>query len=69
MQEKFVENLEYVYAYINVKKFGMNRITCRFPVIPCGEVIEWIITHMDGSHFVLRSESGGQFATYYGEDI
>jgi len=32
-------------------------------------VIEWILTHMDDSHHVLRSESGANFTTYYGEDM
>jgi len=30
MQENFVEGLEDVYVYINIKKSRMHRITCRF---------------------------------------
>ena len=41
----------------------------RFLVIPCALVIEWILTHMDDSHLVLYSESGGQLATYCREDM
>lgn len=37
--------------------------------MPCVEVIESIIKHMDDSHLVLHSESGRQLATYYGEDM
>ena len=41
----------------------------QIPVIPCAEVIEWIITDMDDSHLLLCSKSGNQLATYYGEDM
>ena len=69
MQENFVEDLEDVHAYINIKKSRMHRIACRFLIMPCAKVIEWIITHMDDSHLMICSESGSQLTTYYGEDM
>lgn len=69
MQERFVEDLEYFHAYINIKKSRMHRIKFRFSVMPYVEVIESIITHMDDSHHVLHSENGGQLTTYSGEGM
>ena len=59
MQKQFAKNLEDLEVYINIKRSRAHRIACRFPVILCVEVIEWILTHMDGSHLMLHSESGG----------
>lgn len=47
----------------------MHRIACIFLVMPYADVIEWIVTHMDEYHLVLRSESGGHLTTYFGEDM
>lgn len=69
MQERFVKDLEYLKAYVNIRRYRIHRITCRFLVMPCVEVIEWIITHMDDSHLVLQSESGGHLTIYHGEDM
>lgn len=69
MLETFPKDLEDVHAYINIKKSRIHNITCKYPVTPCDEVIEWIVTHMDDSQLVLCSESGKHLATYYGEDM
>ena len=69
MEENFVEDLVEVHAYINIKNSMMRRIRCRCQVMPCVEVIEQIIAHMDDSNLVLHSESGGQLAMNYGEDM
>lgn len=69
MQETFLEDLEDVHAYINIKKSRIHKITCRYLVMSYTKVVECIITHMDCSHHVIRSESGSHLATYYGEDM
>lgn len=69
MQEKFPKDLENFHSYINFKRFKIHWIAWRFLVVPCAEAIEQIITHMDDSHLVLRTESGSHIATYYGEDM
>jgi len=69
MQKRFLENLEELEFYINIKLSRMHKITCRFPIIPCAEVIECIITHMDDSDLMLHSERGGKITMYYGEDM
>jgi len=58
MQKTFLETLEDIQLYINIKKSRMHKVTCRFSFIPYAEMIGWIITDMDESHLVRRSESG-----------
>jgi len=53
MQENFPWDLEYLHAYINIKKSRMHKVTCKFLVMQFVELIKWIITHMDDSHIVL----------------
>jgi len=69
LHKSFVENFKDLQAYINIKQSRMHKIVYKFVVISHVEVIEWIITHMDDSHLVLRNESGGQLTTYYGDEI
>jgi len=63
MQENFLEDLEYVHAYIKIKKFMVHRIRSKFLVIPGAKALEWIITHMEDSQLVLCVDSGSHFST------
>ncbi len=60
MQKIFPENLEDVEVYINIQWSRMHSIRSKFLVIRYEAVIEWIITHMEESCFVVKVEVRSQ---------
>jgi len=69
MQNKFLEYLEDMEVYINIKNSRIPRVAYRFLVMPCAEVIKWILLNMENNNLVLRSESGNEIATDHLHDI
>ena len=60
----FEEDLEDRRVYVNIHKSGLYRITCRYPVFPCADMIHWIISHTDPETMVLRSAIRIDIATF-----
>ena len=43
IKDEFVEDLEYRDVYANAKRYKFYRISRRYPILPCVEVIGWIL--------------------------
>lgn len=61
----FEENIEDRRVYINIHKFGLYRIACRYPTFPCADMIHCIVSHTDPETMALSSASGTKLATFW----
>lgn len=61
----FGEDLKYRQVYVNIHKFGLYWIACRYPTFPCADMIPCIISHTDHETMALRSVSGMELATFW----
>ena len=64
----FAEDLENRQVHVNIHKFGLYRIACRYPAFPCTDMIHWIVSHTDPKTMTLSSVSETKFATFWAED-
>ena len=64
----FEEDLEDHKLYVNIHKYGLYRIACRYPSFPCAEMIHWIVSHTDPETMTLSSLSGTKIATFRAHD-
>ena len=60
----FGEDLEDRQVYVSIHKFGLYQIACKYPVLPCADMIHWIISHTDPKTMTLNSVSGTEIATF-----
>ena len=64
----FEEDLKDPQVYVNIHKFGLYHITCRYPAFPCADMIHWIVSHTDPATVTLRSVSETKLATFWAHD-
>jgi len=64
----FGEHLEDRQVYVNIHKFGLYWIACRYPAFPCADMIHWIVSHTDLEMMTLSSVSGKKLATFWEQD-
>jgi len=60
----FGEDLKDHKVYMNIHKFGLYLIVCRYLAFPCADMIHWIILHIDPETMTLSSVSGMKIATF-----
>lgn len=65
----FEENLEDRKDYVNIHKFGLYRIACRYPTFPCAYKIHRIVLHTDPETMSLSSVSGIEISTFKAQDF
>lgn len=64
----FGGDLEYHQVYVNIHKFGLYQIACRYPMLPCMDMIHWVASHTDLLTITLSSVSGTDMATFREDD-
>lgn len=65
----FEENLEDRRLYVNIHKFGLYWVACRYLTFPCADLIHWIVSHTDLETMLLSSVSGTKLATFTAENF
>lgn len=61
----FEEDLEDRQVYMNIHKFGLYRIACRYVEFPCTDMIH---SHTDPEMMTLSNISGTKLATFWARD-
>lgn len=64
----FEEDLEDHQVYVNIHKSSLYRITFRYLVLPCPDMIHWIVSHTDPEMMTLSSVSGTNITTFRAHD-
>ena len=60
----FGEGLEDHQVYMNIHKFNLYWIACRYLAFPCTNMIHWIVSHTDPETMTLSSVSGTKLETF-----
>ncbi len=60
----FGEDLKDRQVYVNIHKSRLYQIACRYPVLPCMDMIYWIVSHTDPKTMKLSSVDGTEIATF-----
>jgi len=60
----FGEYLEDCQVSVNIHKFGLYQIACRYLAFPCMDMMHWIISHTDPEMMTLSSVSRTKIATF-----
>lgn len=65
----FGQYLEDYMVYVNIHKYGLYQITCRYPAFPCMDMIHWIISQTDSKMMVLLNISEKKISTFRVKDF
>jgi len=60
----FWEDLKDHQVYVNIHKYGLYWIACRYPMFPCMDMIHWIVSHTSLEWVTLSSVHGMKIATF-----
>ena len=66
---EFTKDLEDREVYVNIQWLGFHKVVCRYLVLPCVDVIKWILQGLDTKSMALNNFSGQQLASYQPHEI
>lgn len=64
----FGKDLKDFQVNVNIHKSDLYWIACRYPMLPCMDMIHWIVSHIDPETMTLRTVSGMEISTFREQD-
>ena len=64
----FKEYLEDRQVYVNINKSGLYQIACKYIVLPCADMIHWIVSHTNTETMTLSIVSRMNIVTFREQD-
>jgi len=65
----FEDNLEDHRVYVNIHKSGLYQVACRYPALPCIDMIHWTVSHTDLEKMLLSCVSGTELTTFRAKEL
>lgn len=65
---EFKEDLEDQHIYISVHESDLHKVACRYPTLPCADIIHWIVSDTDLEAMTLSNASGIHISNFREEN-